>query len=161
MRLSDVHLAPGHLMRRSQQIAVAIFYEEFEGHDVTPAQYAALIAVRDRPGLDQRALVNQIAVDRSTIGAMLKTLEERELILRVTPKDNQRVKQLFITDAGNALLDSTLEHIHRVQERILAPLRPQDRRVFMDLLARLVQINNDISRAPLKAVASPKRKARD
>ena len=49
MKLSDVYVAPGHLIRRSQQIAVAIFFEEFEGYDVTPVQYAALIAIRDRP----------------------------------------------------------------------------------------------------------------
>ena len=150
MKLSDVYLAPGHLIRRSQQIAVAIFFEEFEGHDVTPVQYAALIAIRDRPGMDQRTLVDQIAIDRSTIGSMLKTLESRRLILRVTPKNNQRVKQLFITEAGDRLLQSTREHIYRVQERILAPLNARERKLFSDLLSRLVHINNELSRAPLK-----------
>jgi len=161
MRLSDVYLAPGHLIRRSQQIAVAIFYEEFKGHEVTPVQYAALIAIRDRPGMDQRTLVNQIAIDRSTIGSLLKTLEERNLILRVTPKNNQRIKQLFITESGDRLLQSTREHIHRVQERILAPLGAKDQKLFMEFLSRLVHINNKISRAPLKlASASSESKAR-
>jgi DNA-binding MarR family transcriptional regulator len=150
MSLSDVYLAPGHLIRRSQQIAVAIFFEEFEGHDVTPVQYAALIAIRDRPGMDQRTLVDQIAIDRSTIGSMLKTLESRRLIRRVTPKDNQRVKQLFLTETGDRLLQSTREHIHRVQERILAPLDAEQRKLFTELLSRLVNINNKLSRAPLK-----------
>lgn len=154
MKLSDVYLAPGHLIRRSQQIAVAIFYEEFEAYDVTPVQYGALIAIRDRPGMDQRTLVDQIAIDRSTIGSMLKTLESRGLIRRVTPKDNQRVKQLFITEAGDRLLHSTREHIYRVQERILAPLDAKQRKLFTELLSRLVHINNELSRAPLKVVAS-------
>src|ERR1700758_3703882 len=99
MKLSDVYEAPGHLIRRSQQIGVAIFFEEFEGYDVTPVQYAALIAIRDRPGMEQRTLVDQIAIDRSTVGAMLKTLEQRGLIVRVTPKDNLRVKRLYLTEA--------------------------------------------------------------
>ena len=152
VKLSDVYVAPGHLIRRSQQIAVAIFFEEFEGYDVTPVQYAALIAIRDRPGMDQRTLVDQIAIDRSTIGSMLKTLESRGLILRVTPKNNQRVKQLFITEAGDRLLQSTREHIYRVQERILAPLNAKECRLFTELLSRLVHINNEFSRAPLKIV---------
>src|SRR5260370_16747132 len=97
MELSDVYVAPGPLIRRSQQIAVAIFFEEFEGYDVTPVQYAALIAIRERPGMDQRTLVDQIAIDRSTIGSMLKTLESRGLIRRLTPKTKHRLKQLFIT----------------------------------------------------------------
>jgi DNA-binding MarR family transcriptional regulator len=152
MKLSDVYLAPGHLIRRSQQIAVAIFFEEFEGHEVTPVQYAALVAIRERPGMDQRTLVNQIAIDRSTVGSMLKTLESRGLIRRVTPKDNQRVKQLFITEPGDRLLQSTREHIYRVQERILAPLDGKERKLFTELLSRLVHINNNLSRAPLKIV---------
>jgi MarR family transcriptional regulator, lower aerobic nicotinate degradation pathway regulator len=153
MRLSDVYEAPGHLIRRSQQIGVAIFFEEFEGHDVTPVQYAALIAIRDRPGIDQRTLADQVAIDRSTIGTVLKTLEERNLILRVAPKQNLRIRQLFITRAGDDLLQSTRERIHRVQERILAPLSLKERKVFTELLSRLVRINNELSRAPLRIVS--------
>jgi MarR family transcriptional regulator, lower aerobic nicotinate degradation pathway regulator len=160
MKLSDVYLAPGHLIRRSQQIAVAIFFDEFEGYDVTSVQYAALVAIRDRPGMDQRTLVDQIAIDRSTIGSMLKTLESRGFILRMTPKDNQRVKQLFITEAGDRLLQSTREHINRVQERILAPLDAKQRKLFTELLSRLVHINNKHSRAPLK-IGQPRQDVRE
>jgi DNA-binding MarR family transcriptional regulator len=151
MRLPDVYEAPEHLIRRSQQIAVAIFLEEFDGHDVTPIQYAALIAIRDRPGMDQRTLVEQVAIDRSTIGSMLATLERRRLIRRVTPEDNRRIKQLFITPKGEELLQATRRNIQRVQERILAPLPAKERKRFVALLSRVVDINNKFSRAPLKA----------
>jgi DNA-binding MarR family transcriptional regulator len=157
MNLADVYSAPGHLIRRSQQIAVAIFFEEFGAYEVTPVQYAALIAIRDTPGMDQRTLVNRIASDRSTIGTMLKTLEQRRLIARVTPKDNQRIKQLFISKAGDKLLQATRQHIHRVQERILGPLSATERARFMELLSRLVYINNKFSRAPLKVAAIPRK----
>jgi DNA-binding MarR family transcriptional regulator len=154
MRLSDVYEAPGHLIRRSQQISIAIFFEEFEGYEVTTVQYAALITIRDRPGIDQRTLADQVALDRSTVGTVLKTLDERGLIHRVAPKHNLRIKQLYITKPGDDLLQSTRERIHRVQERILAPLNPKERKVFMELLSRLVRINNGLSRAPLKIVAA-------
>lgn len=48
MNLADVYSAPGHLIRRSQQIAVAIFFEEFGAYEVTPVQYAALMV--EAPG---------------------------------------------------------------------------------------------------------------
>jgi len=150
MTLEDIYAAPGHLIRRAQQIAVAVFHEEFEGRDVTPVQYAALIAIRDRPGMDQRTLVKFIAIDRSTVGTMLKGLENRRLISRTTPKNDQRTKQLFIRPDGSRLLDETRENITRVQERILAPLG-KDKRAFMRQLAKLVHLNNDLSRAPLRA----------
>lgn len=152
MQMADVYEAPGHLIRRSQQIGVAIFFEEFSDYDVTPVQYAALVAIREHPGMEQRSLVDQIAIDRSTVGAIMKTLEERSLILRLTPKDNLRVKRLYITEAGDRLLQETREKIYRVQERILAPLNSKERKVFTELLSRLVHLNNELSRAPLKIV---------
>jgi DNA-binding MarR family transcriptional regulator len=150
MRLADVYAAPGHLIRRSQQIAVAIFFDEFREWDVTPVQYAALVAIRDRPDMDQRTLVNTIAIDRSTVGSMLKVLEERRMISRATPKQNQRIKQLRILPAGEELLEATREAIGRTQERILAPLDLKERAIFLQYLARIVDINNELSRAPLR-----------
>jgi DNA-binding MarR family transcriptional regulator len=150
MRLPDVYAAPGHLIRRAQQIAVAIFFDEFRGWEVTPVQYAALVAIRDRPGMDQRTLVSCVAIDRSTLGSMLRVLDERGFISRVTPKENQRIKRLYIQPAGEELLDSTRDAIQRVQERILAPLSRKERDVFLQNLARIVDINNGLSRAPLR-----------
>ncbi|MGH8848591.1 MAG: MarR family transcriptional regulator, partial [Polaromonas sp.] len=42
--------APGHLIRRAQQLAVAIFMEETAGFDATPVQFAILNALMDDPG---------------------------------------------------------------------------------------------------------------
>lgn len=150
IELKDVYAAPGHLIRRAQQIAVAIFFDEFRGLEVTPVQYGALVAIRDRPGMDQRTLVNCLAIDRSTVGTMLRVLEERMLITRVTPKENMRIKQLFIQPAGDDLLNSTRNKIQLVQDRILAPLKLSEQELFLQYLARLVHLNNEFSRAPLK-----------
>ena len=149
--ITDLQNVPGHLIRRCQQIAVAIFLDEFRTTSLTPVQYAALATVWKRPGIDQRTLVNLIAVDRSTIGAILRSLEERGFIQRVTPKHNQRIKQLFIQPPGEEELRSGRAKIRRVQERILAPLAAGDRSTFLRLLARVVDGNNAFSRAPMKA----------
>ena len=154
LRLADINTAPGHLIRRAQQIAVAIFYSELRDWDVSPVQYAAMAAIRARPGMDQRTLVNNIAIDRSTVGSLLKGLEKRRLISRVTPEENQRIKQLYILPAGSQLLDSTRGQIQRVQDQILAPLTTKERRVFLQYLARVVHINNKLSRVPLRATES-------
>jgi MarR family transcriptional regulator, lower aerobic nicotinate degradation pathway regulator len=150
MKLADVYRAPGHLIRRCQQISVAIFFDEFKDWGVTSAQYAALVAIKERPGMEQRTLVTQIAIDRSTLGSMLRKMEEREFIRRHTPPENLRIKQLFILPAGEELLDKTRNNIFQVQERILAPLNAEERTVFLDLISKLVKTNNPLSRAPLR-----------
>lgn len=149
-RAIELQTSAGHLIRRCQQIAVAIFLAEFEGTGLTPVQYSALATIAAHPGLDQSALVNRIAVDRSTIGAILRSLEERDLVRRITPPHNQRVKQLFVRPRGETLLRETPALGQRTQDRILAPLSSKERTVFMTLLARLVDDNNEFSRAPLR-----------
>ena len=41
--------------------------------------------------------------------------------------------------------------MERAQERLIAPLAEDDRKVFMRCLHQLVQANNDVGRAQLRA----------
>jgi DNA-binding MarR family transcriptional regulator len=149
--LATLYGAPGHLIRRCQQIAVAIFMDETRSFDLTPVQYAALVAVRAQPGLDQTRLVKLIALDRSTIGNVVERLEAKDLIARRTGSADKRSKLLYPTKRGSAMLDAISGAVARAQQRILAPLPPGERVRFMDMLARLVDLNNGLSRAPLQA----------
>jgi MarR family transcriptional regulator, lower aerobic nicotinate degradation pathway regulator len=148
--LAGLYGAPGHLIRRCQQIAVAIFMDETKAFDLTPVQYAALIAVRAQPGVDQTRLVELIALDRSTIGKIVERLEAKALLQRRTGTTDKRTKRLYPTARGKALLDRIAEAVARAQTRILAPLAPAERQRFMTMLARLVDLNNTLSRAPLR-----------
>lgn len=148
MQLQDLQSKPGHLIRRAQQIAVAIFLEECAEHDITPVQYAALVAIREHPGIDATRLSALIAFDRSTLGSVLERLEARKLVTRFSSDDDKRIKVLGITTAGHALIKRAEAAVVRTQERILAPLQPSERHKLMELLGRLVELNNDASRVP-------------
>lgn len=153
MVLQDIYGKPGHLIRRAQQIAVAIFVEECRDLDLTPVQYAALVAARDMPGIDATRLSEVIAYDRSTLGGVIERLEEKGWIERRTSPGDKRVKRLHLTAAGAGLLARAEPLVQRAQERILRPLDDAGRQALMRLLADLVELNNEHSRAPLKRVA--------
>ena len=68
---------PGHLIRRAHQISTALFAEECAGFDLTPVQYAALVAIKANPEVDATRLSALIAFDRSTIGGVLERLEAK------------------------------------------------------------------------------------
>lgn len=146
-----IHDKPGHLIRRLQQIAVASFAVETRDFDLTSVQYAALAMIRLQPGIDQTALVNAIALDRSTIGEVVSRLEVKGLIRRGPGTLDRRTKLLFTTPKGETLLDAIEPSVNSAQKLILAPLRPAERTVFLAMLKRLVSINNEISRAPQRA----------
>jgi DNA-binding MarR family transcriptional regulator len=149
--MDAVYTAPGYLFRRMQQIAVAIFVEECRSFDLTPVQYAALIAIHTHPGIDATRLSAVIAFDRSTLGNVIERLEAKKLIERKASVDDKRVKLLHLTKSGTALLRDIMPSVERAQARMLEPLKVADRKTLMALLAQLVDLNNEASRVPLRA----------
>jgi MarR family transcriptional regulator, lower aerobic nicotinate degradation pathway regulator len=149
--MDAVYTAPGYLFRRMQQIAVAIFVEECRAFDLTPVQYAALIAIHTHPGIDATRLSAVIAFDRSTLGNVIERLESKKLIERKPSPDDKRVKLLYLTRAGAALLRDIMPAVESAQVRMLQPLKPADRKTLMALMAQLVDLNNEASRVPLRA----------
>ena len=92
--------APGYLIRRAQQLAVAIFMEETAGFDVTPVQFAILNALMDDPGEDQITLSSRVAFDQATFGSVIARLEDKGWVQRQADPADKRRKLLWITDEG-------------------------------------------------------------
>jgi MarR family transcriptional regulator, lower aerobic nicotinate degradation pathway regulator len=149
--MDAVYTAPGYLFRRMQQIAVAIFVEECRACDLTPVQYASLVAIHTHPGIDATRLSAVIAFDRSTLGSVIERLEAKGYIERMPAAGDKRVKLLHLTGTGAALLGDIMPSVERAQERMLQPLKPADRETLLALLTQLVDLNNEASRVPLRA----------
>ncbi len=149
--MDAVYTKPGYLFRRMQQIAVAIFVEECRTYDLTPVQYAALVAIRTHPGIDATRLSAVIAFDRSTLGSVIERLEAKQYVERKPAPEDKRVKLLHLTKKGTALLRSIVPLVDRAQARMLQPLKQADRKTLLALLTQLVDLNNEASRVPLRA----------
>ena len=151
LTMDAVYTKPGYLFRRMQQIAVAIFMEECRAFDLTPVQYAALVAIQTHPGIDATRLSAVIAFDRSTLGSVIERIEAKGLVERKASPDDKRIKLLHLTRPGAALLREIVPAVDRAQARMLEPLKPADRKTLMALLSELVDLNNESSRVPLRA----------
>src|ERR1700726_1473020 len=149
--MDAVYTAPGYLFRRMQQIAVAIFVEECRAHDLTPVQFAALVSIHTHPGIDATRLSAVIAFDRSTLGNVIERLEVKGYVERKPSRGDKRVKLLYLTKSGVALLRDIMPLVDRAQARMLQPLKPADRKTLRALMAQLVDLNNEASRVPLRA----------
>jgi DNA-binding MarR family transcriptional regulator len=149
--MDSVYTKPGYLFRRMQQIAVAIFVEECRAYGLTPVQFAALVAIHTHPGIDATRLSAVIAFDRSTLGNVIERLETKAYIERKPSREDRRVKLVYLTESGAALLGDIMPAVDRAQARIMEPLKPADRQTLMALLTQLVDLNNEASRVPLRA----------
>lgn len=134
----DVATAPGHLIRRAQQIAVAIFAEQLAASDITPVQFAILNALRDTPDIDQVTLAKHVAFDPATSGSVIGRLEAKGWIARQPHATDRRRKLLVVTPHGLQALSNMQSAVAAVQMQILSPLSSVEQTQFVGLLAKLV-----------------------
>ena len=146
----DYEDKPGHLARRFQQIAVAVFQAEMDaiGSDITPVQYAALAAVAALPGIDQATLAGEIAFDRTTITGVIDRLEAKGLVSRQVNAKDRRARVLAITPEGLAMLERIRPRVEAAQGQLTRGLSAQETETLMHLLRKAVDTANDLSRAP-------------
>ena len=130
--------APGHLIRRAQQLAVAVFMEEAASFDATPVQFAILNALMDEPGEDQVTLAARVAFDAATIGSVIGRLEAKGWVRRQPDAADKRRKLLWITPGGQAVAAQMALVVSRAQDRIVSPLDVAERSELARLLRKLV-----------------------
>ena len=141
---------PGHLARRFQQIAVAVFQAQMEATeaDITPVQYAALAAIDLNPDIDQATLARIIALDRTTITGVVDRLEAKALIRRDMNARDRRSKRLSITPKGKDLLVTLEPHVEAAQTIMTRGLTRAETQDLIRLLKKAIATGNDLSRAP-------------
>ena len=130
--------APGHLIRRAQQLAVAIFMEETSGFDVTPVQFAILNALMDDPGEDQITLSGRVAFDPATFGSVIGRLEAKGWVKRQPDEADKRRKLLWTTPEGEKVALQMKRAVSRAQQRIVGPLDADERAQLRVLLGKLI-----------------------
>jgi len=108
----------GILLRRCQQVALAIFTEEAIQFDVTPTQYSALAFIYNEPGIQQNVLGDRIALDRSSVTKCVEGLETRGLIRRQVDQKDKRARMMYITPDGEAMLKDVSAAARRARHRI-------------------------------------------
>jgi DNA-binding MarR family transcriptional regulator len=153
--VTDNNDKPGHLARRFQQIAVAIFHAEVEeaGYDLTPVQYAALTTIQTYPGIDQATLAGLIAYDRTTITGVVDRLVQKGLAVRQASSRDRRARELQITDEGRRILRGIEPAVEAAQQIMLRGLAADEAKAFMRLLRKAIAAGNELSRAPLRAAS--------
>ena len=130
--------SPIHLLHRAGQCAVDVFQAEIGVEELTPRQYAILIAVAQHEGLSQTSLVERTGIDRSTLADIVRRLLKKGLIQRRRTKEDARAYAVRLTDAGARLLKQLEPLARRVDERILNALPGQQRERFVADLNTIV-----------------------
>ncbi|MHC8945257.1 MarR family transcriptional regulator [Advenella incenata] len=141
---------PGFLVRRLNQIHYSMFFEECKNENITPVQHGVLSVLLNEQYLDQSSIGLKVGLDRTTSADVIKRLADKGLVSRRVNPDDRRSRQSFITEEGIRVMKQLRKGMIRSQERLLEPLNNEEREIFVRLLSKLVEENNQYGRAALK-----------
>ena len=138
------HGIPTAIARRFHQVCVARTSELMSPAGLTPLQYGAMLHLSKTtglPGIEQNSLAERINVDRNTASLLVEQLAKKGLLERQVNGADRRSRLLSLTAKGEALY-ARLRPAHAALNRdLLAPITPQEQKLLMDLLIRVVEGN--------------------
>jgi DNA-binding MarR family transcriptional regulator len=132
---------PAYLIRRLQMISTSIIAEVFSGENMTLSQWAVLTIIDNHPDIDQSALAEIVSIDRVNTGRLVDELQSRNLIERCHDETDRRVWRLRSTREGVRTRKQLLPRALASQNKLLACLTPQDRKIFIELMFKIVRAN--------------------
>jgi DNA-binding MarR family transcriptional regulator len=144
-----VRRATTPLARRFYQICLAMVADSLANAGLTSLEmgvFAYLNKKTGEPGIDQVGLAARLGIDRNNTSVVVSGLEKRGLVERRVSDVDQRARILRLTPAGEKLYWDIYPSNFAANERILAPLQPRERKLFIDCLVRVIQGNAAYSR---------------
>jgi len=121
----ELENAIGFLVRRLNSLASALFAETSEQTEVTAMQMGVLITIYQARCIPLPELSRRMRVDRSTLQELVSRLLNRGILARRNAPHDKRVHELWLTDAGTAIVDRHLEAARRMEARLLDGLSPK------------------------------------
>jgi DNA-binding MarR family transcriptional regulator len=126
-----------HVQRAARGLARR-FYDVFRPLDLTHGQFSLLMSLNRPEPPTIGSVAALLAMDRTTLTAVLKPLERRKLVKVSVDKDDKRSRRLSITAAGRLLLAKAFplwQETHAAIDQLVATYHPDDLRSALRALS--------------------------
>jgi DNA-binding MarR family transcriptional regulator len=130
----------GFWLYRSHIQVSAALRQAFQdaGYDLTPEQWAVLLGLREREGLNQSQLGEKTYKDRHNITRILKQLDKRGYIEKRHIENDKRAFHIYLAPAGRALLKELRPVVLKHRDRVCQGLKHDDLLKVRDYLGHIV-----------------------
>lgn len=132
--------APVHLARRLSQILLSRVFQAVPP-DSARHEFGVLVAISKSPGLDQKRIAAMMAFDATSVGQLIDNLERQGQVRRVASPTDRRVNIVEITKAGVAVVAEYRPRVLKAQDDALAVLSDAEKKMLLDLMARVIEAN--------------------
>ena len=128
---------------KAREAVMSHFRPILADHDVTEQQWRVLRALSEAGTLDATEVAEKAFILAPSLTRMLRSLEERGLILRHKDKDDGRRVLLQLAPAGQAVIDEVMPDSRRVYADIDARFGTQRCDALLDMLEELAALKLD------------------
>jgi len=139
-----VRSSPTALARRFYLMCMGMQADGLASADVTPLQYGIMSILNRQtgePGIDQNSLAARLGVERSHASLLVEELALKGLIERRINGADRRARLLSLTPKAEKLYGRLLPNMRASNDRVLEPLSPHERELFVEMLIRMIGAN--------------------
>ncbi|WP_417391095.1 MarR family winged helix-turn-helix transcriptional regulator [Gimesia sp.] len=127
-------------LRRAYLTMHRVAQAHFAEFGITVDQYVLMSVLAEAEGIIQTELSERMSSDANTVGAMLKLLEQKNVIRRQASDRDRRAQRVYLTASGKRLHKKLVRHSSQIHQTLEAALTPRKRQTLLNGL-------NEITRA--------------
>ncbi len=127
----------GFVMHRTSLRHKCEMGRRFKAYDITTEQWVALCRLREQDGLSQKELADRIDKDQPNLTRILDKLEQKGLIRRADNANDRRAFFIYLTPAGEALMEKLIPIAERVSIDATDGFTQEESELLKNLLNRI------------------------
>jgi DNA-binding MarR family transcriptional regulator len=128
----------GYLLKHAQQRMAELNTTALAPFGIDGRELGILVVIAGREPESQQQVAQRLAVDRTTMVALLDTLASKGLVSRHPHADDRRRNVVELTEAGRDILRRASAASQEAERAFLAPLGPQAAQQFRQSLQAIV-----------------------
>ncbi|WP_373774449.1 MarR family winged helix-turn-helix transcriptional regulator [Streptococcus ferus] len=117
----------------------AFIYQRIKKSGLTTAQAHVIHFLTTQPHAPQKEIASYLGKSEATTANVLKQLERKQLILRFSPKRDERLKQILLTPKGKDLAENVTEVFNQLDHVSPHLYRPELDSKLAELLTELLE----------------------
>jgi len=128
----------GYLLKHAQLQMAELTATALTPYGIDGRELGVLLVLADHEPASQQQAAQRLGIDRTTMVALLDTLEGKGLVSRHPHADDRRRNVVELTDAGQDTLRRATRASDDAEREFLAPLSPRAAQQLRDSLQTIV-----------------------
>ena len=130
---------PYRLSVLSNRVSDAIARQYSDRFGLSIPEWRAMAVLGGTPGLSAREVAERTAMDKVQVSRAIDSLVRARRVARAADATDGRIQRLSLTAKGRAIYDEVVPLALHLEGVFLSALKPEERRVLDDLLAKLAR----------------------